>query len=86
MFVKFTGNLLTLRKPQAYVQTDLYAGISVNASASESQVSCIATQHVAMNLMVAPRHPKLVIMHVRPTRGNAWFLIIIMYADCGVDL
>ena len=70
------------------MQTDLYAGISVNASASESQVSCIATQHMAMKLTVAPRHPKLVIMHVRPTHRNAWFLIIIMYhdADCGVDL
>ena len=84
--VTFTGNLLTLRKLQAYVQTDLYAGISVNASVSESQVSCIATQHVVMKLMVALRLPKLVIMHVRPTYVNAWLLIIIMYADCGVDL
>ena len=68
------------------MQTDLYAGISVNASVSESQVSCIATQHVAMKLMAAPRLPKLVITHVRPTYVNAWLLIIITCADCGVDL
>ena len=68
------------------MQTDLYAGISVNASVSESQVSCVAAQHVVMNLMVAPRHLKPVIMHVRPICVNAWLLIIIIYADCGVDL
>lgn len=38
---KLNGNVpdTIIRDLQAYVQTDLYAGISINASASESQVS-----------------------------------------------
>ena len=53
------------------METDLYAGISLNASVSESQVSWDAAKHVmALNLIIARRHPKLATTHVCKSHGE----------------